>query len=65
LPKEASYADLDIDDGMLAAILWFKYLSEGEVDDMSPALLRKQLLDYCGLDTFAMVKILELLMAKA
>jgi hypothetical protein len=60
LPDEGSYADLDIADGMLAAILWYRYLNDS-LGDLSPELLRRQLLEYCGLDTLAMVKILAFL----
>jgi hypothetical protein len=56
------HSDLDISDGMMASILWYNFLSSS--DSEPSALLRTQLLEYCKLDTLAMVKILEFLIRR-
>ncbi len=57
LVPELSYDELEINEGGLASIafesLWI------ETDLMIIAETREQLLEYCKLDTHAMVKILE------
>lgn len=54
---DLSYSDMDISDGTMAMDGWKKMLamSAGEKRDK----LRKALLDYCELDTLAMVRIFE------
>jgi hypothetical protein len=61
LPDEPAYDLLDVGDGMMASILWHRYLTDNLGENYSPELLRKQLSEYCGLDTEAMVKILKFL----
>jgi hypothetical protein len=63
LPKEPAYDLLDVGDGMMASILWHRYLTDNLGDGYSFELLRKQLLEYCGLDTEAMVKILKFILS--
>jgi hypothetical protein len=46
-----------------ACILWHRYLTDNLGENYSPELLRKQLSEYCGLDTEAMVKILKFLLS--
>jgi len=62
LPDEPAYDLLDVGDGMMASILWHRYLTDSLGANYSPDLLRKQLSEYCGLDTEAMVKILKFLL---
>jgi hypothetical protein len=57
LVPELSYDELEINEGGLASIT-FESLQE-ETDMMIIAERREQLLEYCKLDTLAMVKILE------
>ncbi len=57
LVPELSYDELEINEGGLASIT-FESL-QTETDMMIIAETRKQLLEYCKLDTLAMVKILE------
>ena len=53
---ELSYDDLDIQEGMTAS---FVYSQLQYQDEATQQTQRQQLLEYCKLDTFAMVKILE------
>jgi hypothetical protein len=57
LVPELSYDELEINEGGLASIT-FESL-QTETDMMIMAEIRQQLLEYCKLDTLAMVKILE------
>ena len=60
LVPELSYNDLDIKEGGTASNTFLSMVNgsfEGDVEDT-----RRQLLEYCKLDTFAMVKILEKLL---
>ncbi|MDB2702174.1 MAG: hypothetical protein ABF273_04030 [Wenyingzhuangia sp.] len=60
LVPELSYNDLDIKEGGTASNTFLSMVNgtiEGDVQKT-----RKQLLEYCELDTFAMVKILEKLL---
>ena len=60
LVPEFSYNDLEIKEGGTASNTFFSMVNgtfEGDVDDT-----RRKLLEYCKLDTFAMVKILEKLL---
>jgi len=54
---ELSYDNLDISDGGEASSAWLRMVQSN--DDEEKSGIRKQLLQYCGLDTLAMVKILE------
>ena len=60
LVPELSYNDLDIKEGSTASTTFLSMVNgsfEGDVEDT-----RRQLLEYCKLDTFAMFKILEKLL---
>ncbi len=57
LAPELSYQELEIKEGGLASIAYESLWNE--TDLMIIADTRKQLLNYCKLDTYAMVKILE------
>lgn len=53
---ELSYDDLDIQDGRYASLVYAQFAEQHEsMQDVQ----RQQLLDYCHLDTYAMVRILE------
>jgi hypothetical protein len=57
LVPELSYNDLDIKDGGTASNTFLSMINgtfQGNIEEA-----RRQLLEYCKLDTFAMVKILE------
>ena len=56
---ELSYDNLDISDGGMASSEWLRMIQL--IDDEAKSEIRKQLLQYCGLDTLAMVKILEIM----
>ncbi|RMG39968.1 MAG: hypothetical protein D6732_03550, partial [Methanobacteriota archaeon] len=57
LLPELSYAEMEIGDGMAAANAYLA-MREG-LPEEKVAALRKNLLDYCRLDTLAMVRLLE------
>ena len=60
LITELSYNDLEIKEGGKASNTFLSMVNEtfeGDVEDT-----RRQLLEYCKLDTYAMVKILEKLL---
>ena len=57
LVPELSYDELEINDGGLASIAYENL--QTETDLMKIADVKEQLLEYCKLDTFGMVKILE------
>ena len=57
LVPELSYDDLDINEGGFASIAYESL--QTETDLMVIAEIKKQLLEYCKLDTLGMVKILE------
>jgi hypothetical protein len=57
LIPELSYKKLAVNNGELAANTWLEMAEE--CDEVRIAELRRQLLEYCHLDTLAMVKILE------
>ena len=57
LVPELSYNDLEIKEGGTASNTFLSMVNETFEGDVEEA--RKQLLEYCKLDTFAMVKILE------
>ena len=54
---ELSYDDLEINEGGLASIAYESL--QTETDLMFIAEIKQQLLEYCKLDTLAMVRILE------
>ncbi len=58
LVPELSYQDLEIQEGMTASNNWGKMI-KGEVQKEERDRIYEDLLNYCELDTLAMVKILE------
>ena len=58
LVPEMTYEDMAVANGQDAGLAW-KKLIRGTVDTVERGRIRKALLDYCGQDTFAMVKLLE------
>jgi len=54
---DLSYEGMNVADGTAAMEAWSKMLAE--TNEGVKAELRKALLDYCELDTFAMVRILQ------
>ena len=58
LVPELSYNDLDVSHGG-DAVLSYQKLSAVDTDEAEAARIRRGLLEYCKLDTLAMVKILE------
>jgi hypothetical protein len=59
LVPELSYKELEIGNGGLAMARWFDEVYKGEGEKKKAVM--KSLLEYCKLDTLAMVKILEVL----
>ncbi|MCG2741586.1 MAG: DUF2779 domain-containing protein [Syntrophaceae bacterium] len=59
LVPELSYDNLDISDGGMASSEWVRMIQSTDEEEKSAG--RKQLLQYCHLDTFAMVRILEIM----
>ena len=57
LVPELSYDNMEISNGGMAASAWLRMVHSN--DDEEKAAIRKQLLEYCHLDTLAMVRILE------
>lgn len=57
LVPELSYKGLAVSNGEIAASSWLRMRQES--DNLQIAELRQQLLEYCHLDTLAMVRILE------
>ena len=57
LVPELSYDNMDISDGAAASSAWLRMIQSK--DDEEKLAIRKQLLNYCHLDTLAMVRILE------
>lgn len=52
-----SYKELNVSDGLLARRTWTETVLEGKNEDRKEQIVR-DLLEYCGLDTWAMVEIL-------
>lgn len=52
------YSDLEVADGMAAQESWIKMVRP-ETSEADAEAIRRQLLEYCQMDTFAMVKLLE------
>ncbi len=59
---ELSYEGMDVADGTAAMDAWSKMLAETDTDKR--AFLRKALLEYCELDTLAMVRIFEFVLTQ-
>ena len=57
LVPELSYDELEINEGGLATIAFENLFTENDMIKISET--REQLLEYCKLDTLAMVRILE------
>jgi predicted RecB family nuclease len=58
LVPEMSYAGMQVADGQAAGLAW-EALVHGGLDQTEHDCIKKALLDYCGQDTLAMVKLLE------
>ena len=58
LVRDLKYEDMDVSNGLDASAT-FAYLVKGKYDDEEAKEKRKQLLEYCKLDTLAMVKLEE------
>jgi CRISPR/Cas system-associated exonuclease Cas4 (RecB family) len=61
LPNELHHSQLEISDGMGAAIQWLDYLNTQHMEAENIAKMREELLAYCKLDTLAMVQIFQFL----
>jgi hypothetical protein len=57
LIPELKYDALEISDGGMAANAWIRMIQSN--DDGEKAMIRRQLLQYCNLDTLALVRILD------
>ncbi len=57
LLPEMSYENLAINDGGMAASAYLRMRESNDQAEITS--IRKAMLEYCGLDTLAMVKILE------
>jgi hypothetical protein len=57
LVPDLSYDNLELSDGEMASAAWVRMIQSK--DDREKAIIRQQLLEYCNLDTWAMVRILE------
>lgn len=60
LAPELSYGDLEIQEGGTASASWPRLIG-GTLSPVEKAKLRDDMLAYCGRDTFAMVRIVEIL----
>jgi len=58
LIPELNYKEMDVLDGLKARRLWMKTVLEDKNNENREEII-KNLIDYCTLDTFAMVRILE------
>ena len=58
LVPELSYDEMEIAEGQSAALL-FGDMYEGKLEDLTLETARQNLLDYCRMDTLAMVRIVE------
>ncbi len=57
LVPELNYEGMEVSDGAMASDSWLKMITMEDTQEIEKA--RKALLEYCGLDTLAMVKILK------
>jgi len=64
LVPHMTYDDMEVADGQDAGLAW-ESLMRGDLDSGERERIRKALLDYCGQDTLAMVRLLEMLRAVA
>jgi hypothetical protein len=60
LVPDLSYTELDVQEGETAARIWKENVLEGKNADRADKIYR-DLLKYCELDTWAMVRILQVL----
>jgi predicted RecB family nuclease len=58
LVPDMTYTDMPVADGQAAGLAW-ESLVRGTVSEIDRDRIRKALLDYCGQDTLALVKLLE------
>ena len=58
LAQEMTYDGMDVADGQEAGLTW-ETMVRGNVDRVERERLRQALLDYCGQDTLALVRVLE------
>lgn len=58
LIPELSYKELPINQGSKASVAWWR-MNAGEMDETERVKTQQDLLDYCHLDTLAMVKLFE------
>jgi len=64
LAPNVTYADMPIQDGQMAALAYAR-IAHPRTPEPERQELRRWLLDYCGLDTLAMVRVLEALQQAA
>jgi len=62
LVPEMTYEGMEVADGQQAGVAW-ESLVRGGLDEVEIAKAKKALLDYCGQDTLAMVKLLDKLIS--
>jgi len=60
LVPELSYKEMDVSDGLKARRMWTETILEGKHQDQREKII-DDLSKYCTLDTFAMVRILKVL----
>ena len=60
LVPDMSYAGMEVADGTDAGLAW-ESLTRGGLDQAERDRIKKALLDYCGQDTLAMIRLLETL----
>ena len=63
IAPELSYKDMDISEGASAQRLWMGAVYDNTHDELDKDKLMESLRAYCELDTYAMVKIFEFLVA--
>lgn len=63
IAPQLNYADMDISEGATAQRLWMQTVLDGQGSESEKAKLMEQLRAYCELDTYAMVKVYEHLLA--
>ena len=60
---DLSYLSLEINDGGKATTQWARMVKE-DIDDNEKQMIQQQLLEYCKLDTMAMVEIYKVVLRK-
>lgn len=61
LVPELSYKDLSIQDGTMALDTWGRWVQDASLSESERIKIKQDLLDYCNLDTLAMVEIFRVL----